>query len=166
MSAIRVRAVRAAQQTTAYRWTRGKAVRWLRRSATGRKLARAAGYGGRGAAAWVPFTAGHGVPAELAQDMEPVLFVAAGLTTEQVEPLLEEIQRRQLEEAIRPVLLVTGDAMAAVRRYGFVVECLVPEEQWTAEWSWAAYLRGHQARICRQYGISVVAVLNRRAVSA
>ena len=93
--------------------------------------------------------AGHGT------DHLPVVLVSlVGAPAEDVPRLLEQIAQEQvLTGGFRPVLLLDSDHFAEVRQYGYPVDFLVPEAEWTDEQvPWRDYFRERLRSMRQSYG--------------
>jgi hypothetical protein len=144
----RMRAV-LGRHANAHPWLYGPALRILG------ALARA------GTPAKVP--AGAVVSDEVAADLPVTLVVLLGADEEiaiQVGRTVAELQVRV--GGFKPVFLVDQPVWAALRRFGYVVDHLVPQaewERWPASGAWSDYLM-HRLRDCRRdYGARTTVVL-------
>lgn len=119
--------------------------------------------------AWRVFTPRHGlgqVDVPLLPDRQlsgpdvgrvPVLGVlATGLSGAGVEALLDQLASLQRETgAFRPVLVLDRPLFAAARRYGYVVEHVIPRERWAGgdfgDTPWEDYLARRLGSVMEHY---------------
>jgi hypothetical protein len=85
------------------------------------------------------------VPRQARRDALCVLIVAVDHDAEEVDRLLEHVARAQLEQPVfKPIFLITGGHVDALRRLAFQYETLMTESEWTsvdAGVSFATYRR-------------------------
>ena len=113
----------------------------------------------------VPFHGGRHLVGRDTALLPVVGVVGVGLTDEQVEGLGEQVAGLQrAERSFRPLLVLDRPAFAAARRHGYVVELVVPEDDWcdhpqavarpdAARTTWEDYLGRRLADVVDHYQV-------------
>lgn len=108
----------------------------------------------------VPLHGGRHVTGPDAALLPVVGVVALGLTDEQVGAVVEQLAELQRQDlSFRPLLVLDRPAFAHARRHGYVVEVVVPREDWadqprsgrTEPVAWEDYLGRRLAAIVDDY---------------
>lgn len=83
-----------------------------------------------------------------------VLVLLVGAADDDVPGLLERVAEEQvLTGGFRPVVVLDSDHFGAVRQYGWPVDFVVPERDWTdPDVAWRDYLRERLRAMRRGYG--------------
>lgn len=102
--------------------------------------------------------AGHQLAGQGLDNLPVVILSLVGTPEDEICDLLEQIAQEQvLTGGFRPVLVVSGDHFGAVREFGWPLEMVIAETEWssqehlTDEDGWALYLERRLQQIRRDY---------------
>lgn len=140
-----------------YRYVRRTVVPGLRGSALARTLAFrifAAGPGTKRSPRLPSDITGGNLLGGIGVERLPVvLLLLLGASPERIGEVAEEVAAVQvLSAGFRPVFVIDTPAFGPIRRFGYVVELVMPRGSWTAEEPWSDYLCRRIASMVTQYG--------------